>query len=75
MDWSYLGWAFRRTIVITLLLIIACLVVWILQELRGGGGILFVWGVTWALLFSVYVKDPKTRRIYDEQTRRADPPE
>lgn len=75
MDWNYLGWAFRRTIVITLLLIVACLVVWIMRELRGGGEILFVWGVTWSLLFAVYVKDPKTMRIYDEETRRADPPD
>tara|TARA_R110001592_G_scaffold47952_5_gene151531 strand:+ start:4815 stop:5048 length:234 start_codon:yes stop_codon:yes gene_type:complete len=67
MTFDYLWWCFKRTVVMTLLYTIACLIGWIAQDLRGGWQVLVVSGATWAIFFSVYVKDSKTDLAYYEE--------
>lgn len=36
MDLHYLGWVIKRSLVVTLLYVIACLVIWLLLGARNG---------------------------------------
>ncbi len=71
MELHYLAWAFRRSLVVTLLYVIACLALWILLGQRSGWIALAISMATWAMYFSVYVKDPRTdQRYYNEHRDR-----
>jgi len=71
MDLHYLLWAFKRFLVVTLLYVIACLVVWILLGKRSGWIVLTISVATWAMYFSVYVKDWRTdQRYYNDHRAR-----
>ncbi|WP_409286827.1 hypothetical protein [Pseudomonas guariconensis] len=69
MDFDFLSWAFKRSLVATLLYTVACLVLWIVTGAQAGWAALFGGGATWAVLFSVYVSDPKTGYRYFNETR------
>lgn len=72
MDTGYLGWAFKRSLVVTLLYVIACLVIWQLLGSASGWIAFVISAVTWAMYFAVYVKDPRTDKRYYHETRKAD---
>lgn len=72
MDTGYLGWAFKRSRVVTLLYVIACLLIWQLLGSANGCFAFVISAVTWAMYFAVYVKDHRTDKRYYQETRKAD---
>lgn len=69
MDLGYLAWAFRRSLIVTLLYVIACLVGWLLVGDGSGWGALAVSSLTWIMFFSVYVNDPRIEEAHYIETR------
>lgn len=71
MDLHYLAWVFKRTLVVTLLYIIACLVIWMLLGARNGWAALGISVATWLMYFSVHAKDHRVdQRYYNEHRDR-----
>ncbi|QXG29544.1 hypothetical protein [Pseudomonas viridiflava] len=68
---DYLLWAFKRSLNVTLIYVIACLAIWIFLGLPSGWIVLAISVATWVLYFSVYVKDRRTdQRYYNEHRDR-----
>lgn len=72
MDLDYLAWVFRRSLVVTLLYIIANLVCWLLAGEDVGWGGIVISCLTWVMFFWVYAKDPRTERTHYNETRHRD---
>lgn len=71
MDHHYLAWIFKRTLVVTLLYVIVCLVIWMLLGAQNGWGALGISVATWLMFFSVYAKDHRVdQRYYNEHRDR-----
>jgi len=72
MDLDYSSWAFKRSLTVTLLYVIACLLIYMALGYAGGWIAFVISVVTWVMYFSVYVKDPRTDRRYYLETRKPD---
>lgn len=71
MDLVYWIWAFKRSAAISLLYFFICLLGWVLLgSLRPVLSSVIVL-VTWAIFFSVYLNDWRTRRVYEQALRQS----
>lgn len=69
MDFHYLAWVFKRTLVVTLLYVIACLVIWMLLGARNGWIALVISVAIWLVYFSVHAKDHWVDQCYYNEHR------
>lgn len=69
MDCHYLAWVFKRTVVPTLIYVIACLVIWLLLGGRDGWIALAISVSAWVIFFLVHSKDPRTDQSYYKEHR------
>ncbi|MCT8191241.1 hypothetical protein ALQ08_01439 [Pseudomonas syringae pv. delphinii] len=72
MNVDYFAWVFRRSLVVTLLYVIACLVGWLLFGVGNGWSAIVVSSLTWVMFFWLYAKDPRTERTHYNETRERD---
>lgn len=69
MDYHYLAWVFKRTMVVTLLYVIACLVIWMLLGARNGWVALGISVAIWLVYFLVHTKDHRVEQLYYNEHR------
>lgn len=69
MDLHYLAWVFKRTLVVTLLYVVACLVIWMLLGARNGWVALGISVPTWLVYISVHAKDHRVEQRYYKEHR------
>lgn len=69
MDINYLAWVFKRTLVVSLLYVIACLATWMFFGARSGWVSLGISVATWLMFFSVHAKDHKVNQRYYSEHR------
>lgn len=69
MDLHYLAWVFKRTLVVTLLYVTACLIIWMLLGARNGWIALGISVATWLVYFSVHAKDQRVNQCYYNEYR------
>jgi len=72
MDRHYLAWAFRRSIIATLLYVIVCLLIWIALGARDGIAAITIAALTWGMYFSVYIKDRRIQQRYYLENKQSD---